>query len=96
MVPSSQQAVDDFLAQSDSLRGLFTKLSGVLAGVEEPWLADATSRKTFTKEICQTRTLFRAIRPNKLLPASTMATFRWTSSSRHCIRLARRAGPGRA
>ena len=59
-VPSSQQTVDDFPAYSDSLRGLFTKLSGVLAGVEDPWLADAASSKTIAKEIIATTEVIRS------------------------------------
>jgi len=55
LVPSSQVTVDDFPAYSDSLRGLFNKLSGVLAGTNDSWLADAASSKNIDKEITATK-----------------------------------------
>lgn len=54
-VPSSQQTVDDFPAYSDSLRGLFTKLSNVLAGPGDAWLRDAAANKDIDKQITATK-----------------------------------------
>ncbi|MDN8615513.1 hypothetical protein [Variovorax ginsengisoli] len=54
-VPASQQTVDDFPAYSDSLRGLFTKLSNVLAGSAEPWLKDAAANTDIDKQITATK-----------------------------------------
>ena len=60
LVPSSQLTVDDFPAYSDSLRGLFTKLSGVLAGTDDAWLADAASSKTIDKQITATKEVLKS------------------------------------
>jgi len=54
-VPASQQTVDDFPAYSDSLRGLFTKLSNVLAGAGDPWLKDAAANTDIDKQITATK-----------------------------------------
>lgn len=54
-VPSSQQSVDDFPAYSDSLRGLFNKLAGVVAGTPDAWLADAANGKDIGKQISATK-----------------------------------------
>lgn len=59
-VPASQQTVDDFPAYSDSLRGLFTKLSGVLAGTSDPWLADAANGKDMDKQISATKEVLKS------------------------------------
>jgi len=59
-VPSSQQTVDDFPAYGDSLRGLFTKLSGVLAGTGDPWLADAANGKDIDKQISATKEVLKS------------------------------------
>jgi hypothetical protein len=50
-VPASQQTVDDFPAYSDSVRGLFTKLSNVWAGANDPWLKDAAASKDIDTQI---------------------------------------------
>lgn len=54
-VPSSQLTVDDFPAYSDSLRGLFNKLAGVLAGTPDSWLVDAANGKDMDKQISATK-----------------------------------------
>lgn len=54
-VPATQQTVDDFPAYSDSLRGLFTKLSNVLAGSGDPWLKDAAANKDIDTQITATK-----------------------------------------
>lgn len=51
LVPASQQGVDDFPAYTDSLRGLFTKLSNAMAAGGDPWLADAASAKDISQQI---------------------------------------------
>ncbi|MGJ7542143.1 hypothetical protein [Variovorax sp. LT1R16] len=59
-VPSSQRSVDDFPAYSDSLRGLFTKLSGVLAGGNDPWLKDAAAASDIDKQITATKEVLQS------------------------------------
>jgi len=59
-VPSSQRSVDDFPAYSDSLRGLFTKLSGVLAGGNDPWLKDAAAAPDIDKQITATKEVIQS------------------------------------
>jgi len=59
-VPSSQRSVDDFPAYGDSLRGLFTKLSGVLAGGTDPWLKDATASPGIDKQIIATKEVLQS------------------------------------
>ncbi len=59
-VPASQQTVDDFPAYSDSLRGLFSKLSNVLAGNDDPWLRDAATSKDIDKQITATKEVLKS------------------------------------
>jgi hypothetical protein len=55
VVSALQQSVDDFPAYSDSLRGLFTKLSGAIATPGSPWLAEAASAKDISQQISATK-----------------------------------------
>lgn len=54
-VPASQQTVDDFPAYSDSVRGLFTKLSNAWAGANDPWVKEAAASKDIDKQITATK-----------------------------------------
>lgn len=55
IVPASQVDTDDFPAFQDSMRGLFTKLSGAIATDDSPWLKSAATATNIEKQIAYTR-----------------------------------------
>lgn len=59
VVSAIQENTEDFPAFQDSIRGLFTKLAGVIAGDNNPWLKSATSGKDTNKQIASTRELLK-------------------------------------
>jgi hypothetical protein len=59
VVSAIQENTEDFPAFQDSIRGLFTKLAGVIAGDNNPWLKSATSGKDINKQIASTRELLK-------------------------------------
>lgn len=59
VVPATQVNTEDFPAFQDSMRGLFTKLYGVIAGESSPWLKSATSNADIEKQITSTRELIK-------------------------------------
>jgi hypothetical protein len=60
VVPAMQVDTDDFPAYQDSMRGLFTKLSGAIAGDNTPWLKSAASGNDINKQIASTRELLQS------------------------------------
>ena len=60
VVSAMQLNTDDFPAYQDSMRGLFTKLSGVIAGDGNPWLKSAASGNDIDAQILATRELLKS------------------------------------
>lgn len=60
VVPVMQVNTDDFPAFEDSIQGLFTKLSGAIAGESSPWLKSAASGNEIEKQIVSTRELLQS------------------------------------
>ena len=60
VVSALQTNVEDFPAFQDSMRGLFTKLSGEISGENTSWLKSATSGKDTNKQITSTRELLKS------------------------------------
>jgi hypothetical protein len=60
VVPAMQVDTDDFPAFQDSMRGLFTKLSGAIAGENTPWLKSAATGNDIDKQIISTRELLQS------------------------------------
>ncbi|MEY4562736.1 MAG: hypothetical protein RLZZ618_2013, partial [Pseudomonadota bacterium] len=60
MVPAAQVDTDDFPAYSDSIRGLFGKLSNVLAGKDDPWLKTAATGANLDAQISATKTVLQS------------------------------------
>ena len=60
VVPATQVNTEDFPAFQDSMRGLFTKLSGAIAGDNTPWLKSAASGNDVDKQIASTRELLQS------------------------------------
>jgi len=59
VVPASQEHVDDFPAYTDSLRGLFTKLSTIVAGASNAWLKASAAAPDIEKQLSDTREVLR-------------------------------------
>lgn len=55
IVPASQVDTDDFPAFQDSMRGLFTKLSGAISTDDSSWLKSAATATNIEKQIAYTR-----------------------------------------
>ncbi len=60
LVPAAQHETDDFPAYSDSIRGLFGKLTTVLAGKDDPWLKSAASAPNIDAQISATKTVLKS------------------------------------
>jgi hypothetical protein len=60
VVSAMQVNTEDFPAYQDSMRGLFTKLSGAIAGDATPWLKSAASGNNIEKQIASTRELLQS------------------------------------
>lgn len=60
VVSALQVNTEDFPAFQDSMRGLFTKLAGEIAGENTSWLKSATSGKDTNKQIASTRELLKS------------------------------------
>jgi hypothetical protein len=60
VVPAMQVNTEDFPAYQDAMRGLFTKLSGAVAGESTPWLKSAALGKDVDKQIAATRELLKS------------------------------------
>ena len=57
---AAQVDTDDFPAYSDSIRGLFGKLSSVLAGKDDPWLKAAATGANIDAQISATKTVLQS------------------------------------
>lgn len=60
VVPAMQVNTEDFPAFQDSMRGLFIKLSGAIAGESTPWLKSAASGNDVDKQIASTKELLQS------------------------------------
>jgi hypothetical protein len=60
LVPAAQAETDDFPAYSDSVRGLFSKLTSVLAGKDDPWLKSAAAASNIDAQISATKTVLKS------------------------------------
>lgn len=60
VVPASQGETDDFPAYSDSVRGLFSKLTTVLAGKDDPWIKSAASASNIDAQLSATKTVLKS------------------------------------
>ena len=60
VVPASQTETDDFPAYSDAVRGLFGKLSSVLAGKDDPWIKSAATADNINAQLSATKTVLQS------------------------------------
>jgi len=60
IVPASQVNIDDFPAYQDSIKGLFSKFSGVISGDNNPWLKSAAIGPNIDKQLLATRELLKS------------------------------------
>jgi hypothetical protein len=59
-VPAAQTETDDFPAYSNSVRGMFRKLTQVLAGKDDPWIKSAASGADLSSQISATKTILQS------------------------------------
>jgi hypothetical protein len=60
LVPAMQAETDDFPAYSDSVRGLFSKLTSILAGKDDPWIKSAASAPNIDAQLSATKTVLQS------------------------------------
>jgi hypothetical protein len=60
LVPASQAETDDFPAFSDSVRGLFSKLTLVLSGKDDPWIKSAAAAPNIDTQLSATKTVLQS------------------------------------
>jgi hypothetical protein len=60
LVPATQSEIDDFPSYAVSVRGLFSKLTTVLSGKDDPWLKSAASASDINAQISATKTVLQS------------------------------------